>query len=344
MGKRMKIDIAAFTLEGSDCWFFATNINRLFYKNIVTNEEKDCGQVPWEESNADNLYRAIEFLAGKVYLIPYKARSVAVYDTKQDNFYEMRLPNEIIEGKKLLFKPCLKYGQNIFAFGIHSRSIMIIRTTDNKMDFITDWSEKLNKYVSCPTGILSRKQIAVIDENVYLPLYYGDAVMVFNLINEIVSFKELKYNISGYSGISKIDDELVLVSKGPDVKFISWNVKNNVTEVIGNLSIDDCTTDISVIPKGKEIEIFIDKTINEVKSKTDNMTISEKIECVGCEYDKSYFWSRISGEVEVVEANQKRKINTDVFINEEISKDYLNSRAGLKEQDNFGINEFLDMI
>ena len=128
MNKRIKIEISAFTSDGSDSWFFATNINRLFYKNVDTNEEKDCGQVPWEDANADNLYRGIEYSDGKVYLIPYKARSLAVYDINQGLFEEVRLPREIIDGKKFLFKACLKYNQNIYAFGIHSRSIMVIRT------------------------------------------------------------------------------------------------------------------------------------------------------------------------------------------------------------------------
>lgn len=92
--------------EKGNAWFFANEMNALFYRNLTDGITEYITSFDKEEILAGQLYTDAVWFRGKIFLVPCAAKDIAIYDTVKkttayinlctspDNYNVVRLPEE----------------------------------------------------------------------------------------------------------------------------------------------------------------------------------------------------------------------------------------------------------
>lgn len=334
------MDIAAIAINHDDSWFFLKDINRLYYKNLKTGEVSLCGSVPWENELEDELYRGIEYSNGKLYLLPYRAREIAVYDVKKRLFRRLLLDVNYCEGKKLLFMACCKYKDDVIAYGVHSHAIISINTINDEIRYYTEWFANVSKYLSIPHGILSRKQLCIDKGIVYWPLHYGNIVVSLDLKSKEINYIKYEGNYGKTSGINVRNGKLYICKE------------KVVLEISLNTGIANVTGYYNKFAEVKAV--FLEFTENEVvllASDSSKLNIldgnlrlcSGEFECIASNCDGNVYWNKATGEIIRISGDEYTKHNFDIDVsNEEFN--HIFSGKAKEESSCFGLKEFIEVL
>lgn len=336
-------DIAAFCIHENECWFFAKEFNCLFYKNIDSEETVIYGPVPWESDKEEMLYKEMEYVDGKLYLIPFKARSIAVYDIAKKSFYKLELDMQIVSKSTNYFRAGLLYNQYIYAFGIHVPAIMVINTENDKIEYLTSWYKEVEGLLTNTSRALFRKQLVVIGGNAYIPMAYGDAILSIRLETKEVYVNRLNFKTTGYVGVTNDGENIFLAARDGKGLIGCWNCKTKEEKVIGFLNQD-----------GSEVNkylAYISSVIEVYYMKHDESNLSNQF-IKNAEYDCDCLLSNgqftvffcDEGKVLLIVNDTKKKIDISIEISNEENEKIHKIRTFFRESKWYGIEQFIEEI
>ncbi len=334
-----QLELSAIAINGDECWYFPANINRLLYKNLKTGELRDCGIVPWESEIASLLYRGIEYVNGKVYLIPYAARSIAEYDVEKGIFSKIELDGNFIQGKKYLFHACFSYNNKVFAFGVHVHKILVINTTDGSIKYIDKWVENTEKILYKPKGILSRKQIAYHNNKAFLPLFYGDALLSFDYVKESVELIRRNSNVSGYIGACCWEDNIWLVAK--DGTIFCVDDKQLKKELIFAHKKEDEIVDEYIVKNADGVKVYTSDSAKVSMGESVPQIVAGKYDCVASNPLYNAFWSYDTCKVIICNGETVESLELPVEMNDSVLGQIYSNGILLNEKKGFGLEEYI---
>ena len=334
-----RLEIAATTFSENECWYFPAQINRLYSKNILTGELSDCGSVPWETEYASLLYRSMEYIDGKVYLMPYSARSIAVYDTKKKTFSQIELEEKRIQGKRFLFQACFSYDHKVFVFGIHVHTIIKINTEDDSIAYIDEWVDSAEKMLSAPHGILSRSQIVYTENRVLLPLFYGDVLLSFDCSEEKAKVIKLKTGSVGFSGACCNSDGLWLVDRGG--RIVCTDYKKTSIKRVFEIEKESINIDVYILDRNNSLNLFSTDSDRVHLIEQNIGLIGGKYECICSNTLYTAFWSYDTGQVIVYKNGSETYLDMPIDVDDSVFRQIYYNAGYINESLGFGLKEFL---
>lgn len=120
-------------------WFFSYSFNGLFKKS--GNQVTYVGSVPWEEILGNRLYGDIELVDNRIFLIPFKASQIAIYDISNNSFSAVSIGGELNKNAPKFYS-AIVYEKEIYMFGVLEEIIAVLDTNSDQVNYISDWRNR----------------------------------------------------------------------------------------------------------------------------------------------------------------------------------------------------------
>lgn len=334
-------EIATICKHKNECWFFARRFNGLFYKNIESGYSKDCGKVPWESTNTEYLYRDMQLSNNKIYLIPYQARSIAIYDINTGKFKKLSIDSQIMSGKRNLFRAGLVKDGVVFAFGVHAEVIIAIDTFKDSIDYYTKWFDEVSPYIRNRKGAFFRKQLVVVNDVVYLPLVYADIILTMDLKSREVNLLNIGLGTSGYVGIAVDRNKL----------FLSERSGTGLIGCVDFVAKEKCKITDLWLEGSEEAKYLIIENgnltvlpLNKVEKESLNGIEIRKgsYECILCNGEQSAFFNDEEGNILFFDKGCESIIDISVNLSKEECALYEMNNSILVEKNWYGLTELIE--
>lgn len=336
------LEISAIAINNDECWFFLAQINHMYYLNFNTGEKRDCGMVPWESETTPLLYRTMEYVDGKVYLIPYAARSIAVYDTIIHQFLRIDIEPSVIVGKKYLFMASFAYNGKVYAFGAHAKTIIVLDSSNNSIEYIDEWFKDAMRFISNSKGILSRKQLAFMDGRAYLPLFYGSLLLSFDYMNEKAYVINTGISADGFWGITSFEEKLYIIDK--QGRIVSFNPLDSCAKIEFTFDKYNSNEDKYLVVNGDGIEIYTANSKACHLQGGNNCLKDGRYCCICSNLLYTVFWDYDAGSVIIIDAKGIRTFDLSIDMNDVLYKQLYSPGCLIKEESGPRLAEYLEDI
>lgn len=341
---KRKIEISAACVKNNICWFVSNEVMHLYCKDLNSEKVIDCGKIPFLEIGKEKMYRTIECINNKVYLIPYNSKVIIVYDIEKTEYYRIELDMEIIGKAKYLFHASFLHDKYIYAIGVHTRVIIKIDSITDSVTYIYGWEKDLVRKLKSPQGILSRNQIAYDGNMIYCPLFYADGYLTIDLSCDKVEHVILQSKNSGYTGIGIMNKKIVLISKGPKIQCVSVNsdLTVNILEVFDENKITGDKKYYLAIDNNK-IKILGNEVLKAERNNKDVEVLEGIYECIGSNETANYFINDDNNTL-LLFGEENKSFSIEIDMTEEIYNQIYNSNNCVSENSRIGIKEFIEDI
>jgi hypothetical protein len=185
--------------------------------------------LPSEYDNLQLSHRCINKLDNTIYIIPFKARTILVYDIEKEQFDSLALPeNAFRKTEKGGYTQSAIIGDNLVMFGYHL-SVLIYNITSGNFTVIDDIKNRYPEDESIKMGLWSW----VADGNtIYIHLVSTNTIVELNVQTGGTD----SYTINGYETIDGIIEYKNGVFLSPyshedgKIQFIWWNKSGEVVD------------------------------------------------------------------------------------------------------------------
>ena len=246
----IRIEDVAF--DGENYWFFSREINALFSMN-VSGQVIYRGMVPWEKVMQERLYSSVAVIGNKVYLIPFCASKIAVYEIKDNSFSKVEIPNK--SNMLPRYMATFLHKTHLYIFGCRNLHVLVLDTDTDTVKVI----EPREEYNAMNTSdVYFYKHPAYYDDSLWLYMCNSDKIMRFDIEQETISFIELYLNTNGYIGTYYDGDSLWGVSRSLPSEVIQYNIKANDVNRIPITTAKEIPIFVGLVVLGKELHLFIE--------------------------------------------------------------------------------------
>lgn len=210
-------------------YFFHGGFNGLFSLKLETGQIDFLGQVPGEDLYKRDLYRGVVLSGNKLFLAPFAAEKIAVYDLKTHLFTSIPL----IKTEKMLntsgkFFVCFPHGAKVFMVGCRFPAIAEIDTQTLEVRWHTSWYHKHKNALRKFSGeIIFRQDAVVIGDTCYLGSCQSNEVFEFCLKTGKSRFYSVGSPQNRYTGICFDGESFWLAPKGTG-SVVQWNKKTKM--------------------------------------------------------------------------------------------------------------------
>ena len=209
MGK-INIDFMDAVIVGNDIWFFSMDYNGLFSVNMDTEEIVFRGQVPWEEEMKNGLYNSICATNKKIYLIPFMATQMAVYDIETSSFKAVKIGDA---EKSQNYAEAILHDDKIFMFNYYNPYIGIVDINREEVCIIDSFQNKIKDIEIEDETIWFRKQPILIDDIIYMPCAKANAIVQIDCKSKDCQVNILGKEKQGYAGACLVEEEIWLLPR-----------------------------------------------------------------------------------------------------------------------------------
>lgn len=223
-----RIRVSDAIVIDDDIWFMVDSFNCLMRMNIETKKMDVVGSFLGEPYAQRYLYSVMERVGNKIYFAPYYAKSIAVYDIKEERFSTIELNTVILgcEPECGWFSGMQKYGEDLFLFPAHAKAIIRLNTTNDTMEYITEWTEDVSVNENKAYFWMQKLQK---DNRLYIPFYGMNAILSMDCITKQYKIYKPSIHETGYSGICADGDKLWLYG-ALSGQLYSWKPEDNTVE------------------------------------------------------------------------------------------------------------------
>lgn len=203
--------------DGDKIWFSIGNFNGLYCYDKKTEKTLYKGVFPKEKITETRLYGGVIKIENKLFFSPVKAKNIAIYDIKVENF--ILIPIEYKVEKDFRCFNIARWNNYVYFISTAFQPLIIRLNT-------LDMSIKYYSYdISCVNlhkDFISRETV-VIENSLYFTITDKPIVMEFDLENEVFVTHHLP-TTECFNTISFWDNYFVLCGKN---KIIKWNLQTN---------------------------------------------------------------------------------------------------------------------
>lgn len=209
-------------IDEESVWFFHGEINALFKVNIKTGEIQNKGFVKWEAPFCENLYSSIIKHNEYLFLIPFNASRIAVFDIKNDMFF----PVEQIDVTGI--KYAVKTGEFLYLFSMYTSDDIIKIDLDSKKIKSHISENHIKKYRRSFTYFVKDEYVYSASEN------YGMIIKMNMQTDKVEMIAELE-DLTGIDSMVCVDKEIIFIDRDYS-KVFNYNIQKGVCEKIINLN------------------------------------------------------------------------------------------------------------
>lgn len=348
-------------IDASTAYAASDSFNSLFEVDMSTGNCTYLGMFPNEKPDGKRLYTAAVPYEGEIYFVPCSADKIAVYDIAEKDF--MMLDVKGVDSRKYPFyRPQSKfnggmaYGTWIYMVCCTYPGIIRIDVKTKKIEYFDDWIS--GEYTF-------RKSPYIDDDKFYIPSVINNSVLRFNMDTCEGKLYSVGKNNSGCWSMCRLGDAFWLApqKEGPIIK---WNPETGVSEeydeypggfksngfVFSKIYARQGAVYLLPVYANMLLQVSAEEgTVSD--SGILNLSDDSAVYYMFCD-DDFYYLKILSGNKKKylrldIERNKTDEYlfrfsgNTEKFIREywkAVHKD----RRFIREQESFGLREFLDAI
>lgn len=231
MGRMVEFQITDAVCAENEIWMAAKWFNGLLCMDKATKEVALKATFPNEKYSQENLYLNLNLIEGKIYCIPYAAKTIAIYNIKDDTFESITLDTNMLQykGGNEIFIGSIQYENYLYMFPAYGKAIVRMDIHTYELIYITEWAEQLEKNCYNEYDFFFYKQSFIKDNKIFIPFCNVDAMLELACDSLKCRVYQLSSAKSGYSGIS-YDGNDFWMSAREDGDLTRWNPKTNELE------------------------------------------------------------------------------------------------------------------
>ena len=172
---------------------------------------------------------------GRVYYAPHFSGQIAVYDIVKKNmeFIDILIDEKIKGGR---YSYMYSHDDFLLFLGDHQSQIIKLDSRTNRIDYISDWSDGVEKYrrKDNPWGYFSEGAV-MHDDKVLFPLGCIGGMLEVDIFTKSTRLirEDFMEGMNGIGGCIRIGDEIWMTSKGSkNQKIIVWDLNSKCHEEI----------------------------------------------------------------------------------------------------------------
>ena len=297
-------------------WLCLSDYGYLVSMDMDTKETKSY-KIPGEGKRGQKkAFESMALVGRKLYLIPFYERAIVQFDIDSQKFEKIETDYISVSKKMGLFFGVGKCGHYLFAMGANIPVVLRVNTINNKIDYITDWWQKVENLIFDHEDIYFRKQCVVQDDKLFVPFCNANAVLEVDCITMKTKVHKLGEKRQGYSGIC-LDGNFVWISPRKNGDLVKWNLDTkqieDMVEIPGLQKVGSKKIYVGIIAQGKKRILFpgVEKQSEDIE---ENITELKGIfRFVKDDERRSIYYEMSSGTITVIdkELNSQSDIVVD---------------------------------
>ncbi len=199
--KVLPIRTASVVFVDNVIYCFSYDFNGLIYKNIDEVYGHIACTLSEEKSVKEELVATIIENEGKIYMLPFAASNIYIYDIKNGNVECISLPTEIND-EKYKFMGAKLIDNKIYMTGVYKPVIYCFDLESNTVEeLFSVEKDLLDKIVFDKKDAFFRQQIEHWNGKLFVPFCNANAVLIYDLYENKYFVKIFGEEENGYSGI-----------------------------------------------------------------------------------------------------------------------------------------------
>ncbi len=347
--------IGGYVDQEEKLWFCPLKLNSLFSYDLNTGELSWKGRIPGEPIFKQALYRNCVRCNNKVYLVPYTASEIAIYDINTKEIKKLKVEDYGVKNNR--YSCAAVYGNMIFMFGDKTPCTLIINTDTDEVSYFEKMHNELDSIKNKDIGFYISRSL-IIEENLcYFIGAEANVLVIFNMDTMEYEFVPLGESEGSYNNLYKMNDDIYLIP-GRNNRFAVWNIKNKTLNEIGEkvegsaqyFATYECNKKVYALADNADHNICISQGENgylhnreEINSFADHSFCSDKLEEVKFKYSYAYsdekrvlFFCRMNRKLYQIDKTLGTKKQEYIFLNSEIRKQISSTVYGANA---FGVGE-----
>ncbi len=212
--------------------FFFSKKNNSFCKKGKNGEVIRIASIPNEPLDGYRLYASMEYWNRHIYLIPFSANSIVIYNIDDGTMKFISLSKELMSSS-FRFRACKLINKKLYLFSLYTASIYSLDLISNTFFMEANIDKSLiGEAIFDKNEIFFSQQVAVLGNKIYAPLANANGLVVFDINTRDSEFIQLDKEARGYSGIAIKDNDLFLGARGKNGKCAIWNINDRNLEYL----------------------------------------------------------------------------------------------------------------
>lgn len=222
--REVSLRIEDAEIDNGKVWFFACDFNGLFSKNIDDGKVEFWGSIPGEEMEHIRLYSAIKKYENKIFLIPNKAKELAIFDIGAKCCTKINLDEGIGYSGHIQYMSVAQHEDWLYLWGLTRPIIVRLNVYTYEIEMVKDLEAELKQLGYKREKLYFRKQIEVMDGKIYAPLSTINALVELDCDTLQIQIHALGEKKEGYAGICKGgNNEFCLTPMYYSGDIVLWN-------------------------------------------------------------------------------------------------------------------------
>lgn len=218
--------------DGDFIYFSNKDFNQLACMNIKSGKVELLGEFPDIELKQQRITQNIGMWNEKLWMIPFNARRIYMYDIIAHSWEEFKLPETLPqEDKKNLFFAGMQIGQFFYAFDCSHFMVLKLDMETGEIEWNENGKEQYHKLVdSTKSGIICRQDCCSVDGKLYVASVQGNVIIEYDCDLYVTNFYQVGSADNIYTTIC-YDGKTFWLS-GNESQIIKWNKETDETKEI----------------------------------------------------------------------------------------------------------------
>lgn len=225
---------------GQDIWFPARNINFLCKQ---TSGKVVCKEMLPDYDIKSQLYMAIYEYQGKLFLVPWRARKILVYEIEKKEFHY--LTNEILETyqeKECKYSATVIWKDMLYLFCRVAPYVVLIDLATEKIEVLSKLANgKILGTEEASFDLCFSASYVMWNNCVWVPFFVSPAVIQFSLEKNTIQLHSLPIKC-GY--ICKEEENLFWLYSSRYHKVFRWSCEDGFIDEIDGIDLDGMNYDV----------------------------------------------------------------------------------------------------
>ena len=273
-------------------WFPANNIN--FLCQQIGNKVV-CKEILPDYDIMTFLYNAVYVFEEKIFLIPFRARQILVYNITEGNYCSLENA-ELKKWREYEYKysASLEWKDNLYLFGRSVPYIVKIDMKTNGIEILEELNVKyLNNYrgINLTSEILFSPNFVLHDDSVWIPMSGVMAVLQLELKDDSIQLHRMQIPCCA---ICKGEEDYFWMYSTKYDSIVKWSYKQGVARKIGPMNLHSLCQEAKleyrngIVKCMSRIEcIYLNTKSGEYLSEKKEDK-DDDLECMECNKDLSY--------------------------------------------------------
>ena len=234
---RIKLSFETCIIDGGGIWFVAFDHNGLYFRDRLSKKTDLIGIIPNEGKYVFRLYTSMIRYGSKIFLIPFLAKEVAVYDINKKEFKKIALKNVNEFGDRKQASDRAKfwcsqlYADTLFLFPHNYPALVMIQVHTFEVSYLTDFVDELEGASINQEPYIT--DVYVENHMAYCSCSCANVIVRVNLAERNASVCKIPVKANGFNGITKIGDEIWLAPRIVG-GIVCFNCKEETVSVYDN--------------------------------------------------------------------------------------------------------------